>query len=51
MFCPSLLKGRQKELDAALVNMVVKDLQHFTIVVDMGFRAFMIPQGTENDGH
>ncbi|XP_067293402.1 E3 SUMO-protein ligase ZBED1-like [Pseudorasbora parva] len=32
---------RKKELDEALVNMVVKDLQPFSIVEDEGFRAFV----------
>lgn len=36
-----LLKGRQRELDEALVDMVVKDLQPFTIVEDEGFMAFV----------
>ncbi len=40
-FYSSLLKGRQKELDEALVDMVVKDFQPFAIVEDMGFRAFV----------
>ncbi|KAG1925517.1 zinc finger BED domain-containing protein [Pimephales promelas] len=34
-------QGRQRELDEALLNMVVKDLQPFTIVEDEGFRAFV----------
>ncbi|KAL2081022.1 hypothetical protein ACEWY4_022875 [Coilia grayii] len=33
--------GRQRELDELLVNVVVKDLQPFTIVEDVGFRAFV----------
>ncbi|XDV36064.1 hypothetical protein PO909_005915 [Leuciscus waleckii] len=32
---------RQRELDEALINMVVKDLQPFTIVDDEGFREFV----------
>ncbi|CAM4480223.1 unnamed protein product [Leuciscus chuanchicus] len=31
----------QRELDEALINMVVKDLQPFTIVDDEGFREFV----------
>ncbi|XP_026098618.1 zinc finger BED domain-containing protein 4-like [Carassius auratus] len=34
-------QGRQRELDEALVDMVVKDLQPFTIVEDEGFMAFV----------
>ncbi|XP_076134518.1 E3 SUMO-protein ligase ZBED1-like [Alosa pseudoharengus] len=34
-------EGRKKELDDALLNMIVKDLQPFSIVEDEGFRALV----------
>ncbi|RXN11658.1 zinc finger BED domain-containing 1-like protein [Labeo rohita] len=34
-------EGRQKELDNALINMIMKDLQTFSIVEDEGFKAFV----------
>ncbi|XP_039616000.1 E3 SUMO-protein ligase ZBED1-like [Polypterus senegalus] len=34
-------QGRQEELDEALVDMVIKDLQPFSTVEDKGFKAFV----------
>ncbi|KAI2665831.1 E3 SUMO-protein ligase ZBED1 [Labeo rohita] len=34
-------EGRKKELDDALINMIVKDLQPFSIMEDEGFKAFV----------
>lgn len=39
LFC--LTSGRKKELDDALTNMIVKDIQPFSIVEDEGFREFV----------
>lgn len=39
MYC--VLIGRKKELDYTLVNMIVKDLQPFSIVEDEGFKEFV----------
>ena len=36
-----LLGNRKKELDNALVSMIVKDTQPFSIVDDQGFRDFV----------
>lgn len=39
MYCVSI--GRKKELDEALLNVIVKDLQTFSIMEDKGFKAFV----------
>lgn len=37
----SLPVSRKKDLDDALVSMIVKDTQPFTVVEDIGFREFV----------
>lgn len=39
LYCVSL--GRKKNLDETLLNLIMKDLQPFSIVEDEGFRAFV----------